>query len=88
MSLSVILAVVWVFASTVVALLPMRLQYLPGGTLLFAAPVLIVLLGVQHGWIAGAGALLAFLSMFRNPLRYFWRKWRGQPTGFEPEDDE
>lgn len=81
MSLSVMLALAWVFASTVVAFLPMRLQYLPGGALLFAAPVLIVFLGYQHGWIAGAGALLAFLSMFRNPLRYFWGRWRGGSKG-------
>lgn len=85
MSLSVILAVIWVFASTAVALLPMRRQYLPGATLMLAAPLLIVFLGYQHGWVAGAGALAAFLSMFRNPLRYFWRKWRGLETGFDTE---
>ena len=77
MSLSVALAIAWVFASTIVAFLPMRAQYVPGFALLVAAPVLIVFLGYQHGWIAGAGALAAFMSMFRNPLRYFWRKWRG-----------
>ena len=73
MSLSVALAIAWVFASTIVAFLPMRAQYVPGFALLVAAPVLIVFLGYQHGWIAGAGALAAFMSMFRNPLRYFWR---------------
>ena len=79
-SLSVGLAIIWVFASTIVAFLPMRLQYVPGFALLIAAPVLIGFLGYQHGWIAGAGALAAFISMFRNPLRYFWRKWRGLET--------
>lgn len=76
MSLSLQLALVWVFVSTFVALLPMRLQYLPGSALLVAAPVLIVYLGIEHGALAGAGALAAFLSMFRNPLRYFWGRWR------------
>jgi predicted acyltransferase len=80
MSLSVLLAIAWVFASTIVAMLPMRRQYLPGGALLFAAPCLIVFLGYQHGWLAGVGALAAFASMFRNPLRFFWRKWRGLET--------
>ena len=85
MSLSVLLAVVWVFAATVVALLPMRRQYLPGSILLFVAPLLIACLGYQYGWIAGVGALAAFVSMFRRPLRYFWRKWRGLETEEVPE---
>ncbi|MHA6263901.1 DUF2484 family protein [Arenibacterium sp. CAU 1754] len=80
MSLSVTLAAIWVFASTIVALLPMRFQYVPGFALLVAAPVLIGFMGYQHGIIAGLAALAAFMSMFRNPLRYFWRKWRGLET--------
>ena len=81
MSLSVILAVAWVFASTAVAMLPMRYQYIPGATLMAAAPLLIVYIGVEHGLILGLAALAAFVSMFRKPLRYFWRKWRGLETG-------
>ena len=80
MSLAVILACIWVFAATATAFLPMRLQYAPGLTLLVAAPFLIAYLGIQHGWIAGVAALAAFVSMFRNPLRYFWRRWRGLET--------
>lgn len=79
MSASVTLAVFWAIASTIVAFLPMRRQYLPGGTLLFSAPLVILFLGYQHGWVWVIPALLAFLSMYRNPLRYFWRKWRGLP---------
>lgn len=74
MSLSIILAVCWVLASTVVALLPMRRQYAPGLLLLIAAPVLIGFLGYEHGWIAAALATAGFVSMFRNPLRYLWGK--------------
>ncbi|MEX0279826.1 MAG: DUF2484 family protein [Arenibacterium sp.] len=77
MSLAVMLAIFWVMASTAVALLPMRLQYVPGFALLIAAPILIVFIGYSHGLLTGVGALAAFVSMFRNPLRYFWRKWRG-----------
>ena len=85
MSLSVALAVAWVFAATFVAFLPIRRQYLPGSLLLLAAPCLIGFLGYQHGWLAAAGALAAFVSMFRNPLRYFWGKWTGTGEGGRTE---
>ncbi len=80
MSASAALAVFWVIASTIVAFLPMRHQYIPGAALLFSAPLLILFLGYQHGWLWIIPALLAFLSMYRHPLRYFWRKWRGLET--------
>ena len=77
MSLALILACLWVLAATVVAMLPMRRQYLPGVILLIAAPLLIGVIWVQHGpWLGGV-ALFGFLSMFRRPLRYFYRRARG-----------
>ena len=85
MTASVIAAVFWVFAATGVALLPMRRQYAPGVVLLIAAPLLILWLGFDFGWIVSAGALAAFISMFRNPLRYLWRKWRGLDVELPPE---
>lgn len=85
MSWSAICAVTWVFAATGVAMLPMRRQFPPGILLLIAAPLLIVWLGMDFGWIASAGALAAFVSMFRNPIRYYWRKWRGQQNDVNPE---
>lgn len=85
MSVPLILACLWAIAATVTAFLPMRRQYVPGVTLLAAAPVLIVWIGAVHGWwVAGLG-LLAFLSMFRNPLIYFWKKARGLPVELPPE---
>ncbi len=75
MSLSLIIACAWVFASTIVAMLPMRLQFPPGVVLLVSAPVLIFWLGHDYGWFIGALAFAAFASMFRNPIRYYWRKW-------------
>ena len=87
MSLSLILASVWAVAATIVALLPMRFQYLPGSVLLLSAPVLIGYIGYQHGiWIALLG-LLAFLSMFRRPLIYLGRKALGLPA-LSPKDIE
>jgi hypothetical protein len=70
--------VFWVFASALVAMLPMRWQYVPGVALLLAAPVLIFLISQALGaWMAIA-ALAAFVSMYRNPLRYFWKRLTGQ----------
>ncbi|WP_370541700.1 DUF2484 family protein [Actibacterium sp. 188UL27-1] len=68
----------WVLAGATVAMLPMRYQYGPGLALLLVAPILIGLIGWQVGIWAAAAALLAFLSMFRNPLRYLWARLRGQ----------
>lgn len=75
----------WVFAATAVAMLPMRYQYVPGVTLLILAPVLIVWIGLSVAWWAGVLAFAAFVSMFRNPLRYFWAKARGQNPQLPPE---
>ena len=41
-----------------------------------AAPVPIVWPGSAHGWIRSAAWLAALVSMFRYPLRHFWRRWR------------
>lgn len=78
MSFSLTLAALWAVAATVVALLPMRLQYVPGISLLLLAPLLIGFIGYQHGvWVALLG-LAAFVSMFRNPLLFFYRHFRGE----------
>ena len=77
MSWSVIIAIAWVFVATGTALLPMRRQFIPGVTLLFLAPVLIVWLGYDFGWWWSVGAAAAFISMFRNPLKYFYARARG-----------
>ena len=78
MSASAIVACLWVLASTVTAILPMRRQYIPGITLLVLAPFIIVWLAVDYGWLLGVIGLFAFLSMFRNPLLYFYRRARGE----------
>lgn len=75
MDYSVIFASLWVVCATIVALLPMRLQFRPGFALLLCAPVLIVWLGYDHGWGWSIAALGGFVSMFRNPIRFYWRKW-------------
>jgi Protein of unknown function (DUF2484) len=85
MSAPLIAACLWVLAATVTALLPMRRQFPPGIVLLALAPVLLVWIGWQHGAIWAMLGLAGFLSMFRNPLIYFWKKWRGLPVDLPPE---
>ena len=69
-----IAACLWVLASSVTAMLPMRLQYGPGVSLLLAAPVLLAWIGLAHGPWSVLLATLAVLSLFRRPLIYFARK--------------
>lgn len=76
MSVVVVAGAVWVLLSSLVAMLPLRMQYIPGVILLLAAPPLIVWFGLSHGVLAALAASAGFVSMFRNPLRYYWRKWR------------
>lgn len=78
MSWPLIAASLWAIAATITALLPMRLQYAPGLTLLILAPFILIWLAATHSiWIAVLG-LFGFLSMFRNPLIYFYRRARGE----------
>jgi Protein of unknown function (DUF2484) len=85
MSTPLILGCLWVLAATATAMLPMRRQMVPGLALLAAAPVLLVWIGYAHGWLWLAIGLFAFLSMFRNPLRYFLRRAMGKPAPLPKE---
>lgn len=68
MTLSLLLACIWAILATITAFLPMRLQYVPGLTLLVLALPLLVFIGVQHSaWVVLA-ALAGLVSMFRRPL--------------------
>ena len=84
-STPLILGALWVIASAITAMLPMRRQMVPGIALLLAAPVLLVWIGWVHGWLWLAVGLLAFLSMFRNPLLYFARRALGRPAPLPKE---
>lgn len=78
MSLSLITASLWVIAATITALLPMRHQYKPGITLLVLAPIILLWIGYDKGWVLAVIGLVGFLSMFRNPLIYLYKRARGQ----------
>lgn len=85
MSTPLILGAVWVVCSAIVAMLPMRSQMVPGIALLLAAPILLVWIASVHGWLWLALGLFAFVSMFRNPLRYFARRALGRPAPLPKE---
>jgi hypothetical protein len=85
MNLSLILAFLWVVASAVTAMLPMRRQYIPGVTLLVFGVPMLVFVGYQNGWWITAIALAAAVSMFRHPLRYIFRRTLGLPVAL-PKD--
>lgn len=80
MTAPAIAAIIWALAATLTALLPMRRQMVPGLFLLAAAPLLIGWIWIVHGWLPAVLALLAFGSMFRNPLIYLFRRLTGRPA--------
>ena len=88
MSLSLLIGCLWVIAAAITGMMPMKYQYPPGLTLLIAAPFVLIFIGIQHGfWITAVGTL-AFVSMFRHPLRYLTKKALGLPTAPPPTNPE
>ena len=85
MKLSLILAFLWVVASTITAMLPMRRQFIPGITLLIATPFLLAYLSYDFGMWVGLIGFAAFVSMFRNPLKYFIKRALGMPVSLPKE---
>lgn len=80
MSLALTLVCLWVVASALVAMLPMRFHWRFGLPLLIASVPLIGFIGYTHGWIWALVVLAAVVSMFRNPLRYFAKRALGWAT--------
>ena len=74
MSLSMIALCLWVLVASIVAMLPMRLQYAPGLALLLAAPFGLAWIASDHGWLIALFGTAAVLSMFRRPLAYLVRR--------------
>ena len=61
-----------------VAMPPMRLQFPPGVVLFASAHALILWLGYDFGWFISVLAFAGFALMYRNPIRYYWRRWTGR----------
>jgi hypothetical protein len=85
MGTSLMYGFLWVIASTITAFLPMRRQMVPGLALLLAAPVLLWFIARDYGVWVLIIALLAAVSMFRNPLIYFARRALGLPVSLPRE---
>ena len=75
----------WVILGTITAFLPMRRQMVPGIVLIAIAPILLFWIGFLHGWVWVIAGILAFASMFRNPLIYYYKKIRKLPVPLPPE---
>ena len=71
---ALILGAFWIIAASITALLPLRAQMIPGLSLLASAPVLLLWIGVTHGFWPTAFGTFALLSLFRRPLNYIVRK--------------
>jgi ABC-type nitrate/sulfonate/bicarbonate transport system permease component len=78
MTPSLIIGCIWVLLAVITALLPTRRQYVLGIGLLLLAPVLIIWIGLDYGWLVAVLAMAAFVSMFRNLLRYIYRRLKGE----------
>ncbi|SIN85947.1 DUF2484 family protein [Vannielia litorea] len=78
MSPLLIAALLWVFAATATAFLPMRWQIVPGLALIAGAVVLIGLILADYGPVPGVLALAVFVSFFRRPLGHLLRKLTGR----------
>ncbi len=70
---------IWVIVAAITALMPMPRQIWLGLPLLIVAPLLLLWIGLTHGFLWVAIGTFAFLSMFRRPLNYFARKALGMP---------
>lgn len=75
----------WVIVGAVTAFLPLRRQMIPGLLLILTAPALLVWIGLLYGWVWVVVGLMAFGSMFRSPIRHFYRRARGLPVDLPPE---
>ncbi|QDC11561.1 DUF2484 family protein [Oceanicola sp. D3] len=71
-------AILWVFAASATAFLPMRWQLVPGLALIAGAFVLIGLLFAEYGPVPGVVAIAVFVSFFRRPLGHLIRKFTGK----------
>jgi len=78
MSTPIVLAFLWVIAATVVAFLPMRLQFVFGFLLVVSGFVLMIWLSVAVSPWVGLVALASFGSMFRKPLGHLAKRVLGR----------
>lgn len=77
MSLSLILALLWLVAANVIAMFPSKRNHWPAAYLLIALGVpLLGYLTYENGPLVGVLALAAGASLLRWPVFYLWRRLR------------
>ncbi|MEO1551268.1 MAG: DUF2484 family protein [Pseudomonadota bacterium] len=76
--LSVMLALLWILAVSVTAMMPFPRHKPFAVALLALFPVVLGFLLWQVGWVWGVPVLLAALSMYRKPLVYGVKRLMGR----------
>lgn len=71
MNYPVLATIVWVLMVSFVGMLPRRFHKRFGFPLLLAFPIVVILLWRELGWIWGMALILAGLSIYRYPARYY-----------------
>lgn len=81
MSVSLILALLWLVASNVTGMVPSKHKHWPQAYVLIALglPVLVAVFW-QHGALIGLAVLLAAASILRWPVRYLFRWLRSRAS--------
>ena len=76
-SWSALLGLIWIVLVSAVALMPYPQHRPYAGAMLILFPVLLVMIGVEWGWLFAAAFFIAALSIYRYPARYLARYvWR------------
>ena len=80
-----ITAILWVFCAVGAAMMPMRWQFRVVPVLAAIAFGIMGMIAKTYGWLAFGLAVAAFVSMFRHPLRYVWRRLQGEDVEIPEE---
>ena len=85
MSLSIILACLWVVTASVIAMFPSRRHHWPAAYFLIAVGLpILVFVFAENGFWAGMVALAAGISVLRWPVRYLFRWVKAQAVRLKP----
>ncbi len=87
MSLSLVLAMVWIVLANLIAMLPSRRNHWPAAYVLIALGIpLLGYVTYENGPLVGLLALMAGASILRWPLIYLWR-WLGRTQDRDPQEN-
>ena len=85
MTLSIILACLWVVTACVVAMFPSRRHHWPAAYFLIAVGIpILIFVFVESGFWPGMFALVAGISVLRWPVRYLLRWVKAQAVRLKP----